>query len=341
MQVIGALQVFLAAALFPWQVRMALAQTVPMPTKADSGWVSLYSGTDFNNFYVYVGNVGYTEVKNQTTFTADSGMIKADGPYSLLTTTKEYSHYQMRVDYKFAANAGSSANAGVMILFDNQAAKTVKALLRPRSIEINFRRDGNFPGTLWAANTYGPYITTTVLAGTQKFLPKNQGGVAWTCEPWDAALRVVESNLILKENPPGQWNHLDAIVRGDSVAVYLNALVRTSGWHFQGRGTPDDSSLSKRVPITSGGVSVQAEGFVVWYKNWEIKELDPVSGIPIYARRGCMDPTKPNFDPRATVDAGSCPSDAVRGWRAGKSQRGQDLWASWRWRYSIIGRVLN
>jgi hypothetical protein len=318
-------------------------------TKADSGWVSVFNGTDFNGFFVYVGSTGYVDVKNQSTFKAVDGMIKGDGPYSLLTTLKEYSHYQMRVDYKFGLNVGSSANAGLMILMDNKAAKTLKTSLRPRSIEINFRRDGLYPATLWASNNFGPYINTTVLAGTQKFLPRDQGGVNWICEPWDPVRRVVESGMPLLEHPPGEWNLLEANVRGDSASVRLNSLLRTVGWHFQGRVTADDSTVAKRIKIESGGVAVQSEGSEIWYRNWEIMELDPSTGLAINARRGCTDKTKTKFDPRAVVEDGSCGGTALRGSRGREGQAGMQgtenrrdkpmkKWGWWLSGYSADGR---
>ena len=323
-------------AIFP-ALLFAGAALAQVPTKEDSGWVSIFNGHDFNDFYVYIGGKGYTEVKDQTIFKMGDGTIDANGPYSLLTTTKEYSHYHMRVDYMFDPGVGDSANAGVMIHFDNLAAKTVTTGLRPRSIEINFRRDNSFPATMWSSLTYGPYITTTVQAGTQKFLPKEQGGVKWINDPWDSEKRVVHSALPLLENPPGKWNRLDVSVRGDSATIHLNGLLRTAGWHFQGRGTANDSTPANRVKIDRGGVAIQAEGFEVWYKSWEIQELDPVTGIPIHARRGCTDKTKANFDEHAVVENGSCGVSAVRPWGAKISPSNS---SRWRWIYSLNGRVL-
>jgi hypothetical protein len=279
------------------------------PSKEDSGWASLWNGKDFSGFYVYAGGKGYTETKDQTMFKMADGMLKADGPYGLLTTVKEYSHYRMRVDYMFAAGLSDSANAGLIVLMDNAAAKTVKTTFRPRSIEINFIRYSPYPGTLWAGLEYGPYITTTVKAGTQKFLPKAQGGVEWTCEPWDASRRVVQSSLPLLENPPGQWNHVDVLMRGDSIAV---------GWNGQLRGSPDDSAPAHRVRVASGGVSIQSEGYPISYRGWEIQELDSATGIPLNARRGCTDRTAARFDARAVIDDGSCGNSAVRESKAAK-----------------------
>ncbi len=282
------------------------------PTAADSGWVSLYNGKDFSGLNYFLSAKGFSDVKAQTNFKTDSGFIHADGPYSLLVTAKEYSSYRARVDYRFAPDVGDKANAGMMILFDTEAAKTHTVGLRPRSIEINFRRDGNFPGTLWAAQGYGPYITTTVKAGSQDFLPRPQGGVGWICEPWDPERRVVHSSLPVGENPPGQWNRLQAEVYGDSAAIRLNGNLRTSGWHFQVRGSPDDSTPAKRVAVAAGGLAIQAEGFELWYRAWEIQELDPVTRIPLHARRGCTDPLRAGYDARAVVEDGSCAGIGVR-----------------------------
>ena len=301
---------------------VGLAASAAGPTKADSGWLPLFNGKDLAGLNVFVSAKGYVDAKTQTMFTPDSGRVHANGPYSLLVTAKEYSHYRARVDYRFAPNVGDKANAGMMILFDTEAAKTHKEGLRPRSIEINFRRDGNFPGTLWAAQGYGPYISTTVKSGSQAYLPRAQGGVDWICEPWDPDKRVVQSTLPVGENPPGEWNRLEARVYGDSALILLNGNPRTSGWHFQVRGAPLDSTPSKRVGVTSGGLAIQAEGSELWYRDWEIQELDPATRAPLHARRGCTDPLQAGYDPRAVMDDGSCGKVAVQEPGRGPGKKG-------------------
>jgi hypothetical protein len=122
-------------------------------TAADSGWVPVWNGKNFpaDSFYVY--SKQYMEVsasggRFEVQPGGIGGIIHTTAGYSLLTTKKEYGRYKVRVDYKFK-DATTGGNAGLMILMDNTAAKTVKTDTRPRSIEINCRRDGNYPSQVY------------------------------------------------------------------------------------------------------------------------------------------------------------------------------------------------
>lgn len=283
-----------------------------VPTKEDSGWVSIFNGKDFSNgFYVY--SKAYIDIKDQTRFKVEDGMIHAGGSYALLMTVKEYAYYRVRVDYMFGAGAKENANAGLMVLMDNEQAKVVKVDTRPRSIEVNCRRDNNYPWSLWAGRDFGPYITTTVKKGTDQYLAKEEGGEPFTFNITEDNNRVVRSTYPNTDKPVGQWNHGEARVYGDSGVFYLNGQLRTAGWNWVIR--KDGQSIK----VASGGVGVQTEGSDIWYRNWEIQELDPVTRIPIHATRGCTDSKSPRFNPRAVVEDGSCAGAVVIGTRGNRS----------------------
>jgi hypothetical protein len=283
-------------ALCALALQVGLSGPHAQPAKEDSGWVSLFNGKDFGNgFYVY--SAGYIAIEGQTKFKVDSGMVHAGGPYALLITSKEYSYYRIRVDYRFGPAVGANGNAGMMILMDNQAAKTVTSL-RPRSIEINCRRDNGYPWSLWSALDQGPAMTTTVKPGTVQYQAQSDGGVAYTLD--STGNRTLESIYPNPELPVGQWNHGSGSVFGDSGVFYLNGKLRTSSWRWMA------NQGGKKIRVARGGVGLQTEGHDIWYRNWEIQELDSATLLPIHARRGCTDPKRPNFDPRAVVADGSC-----------------------------------
>jgi hypothetical protein len=270
-------------------------------TAEDSGWVSIFNGKDFTNgFYIYSN--GYIPIAGQSKFNVENGMIHAGGPYSLLVTSKEYSYYKVRVNYKFGANVGGGANAGLMILVDNEAALTAKAL-RPRSIEINCRRDNGYPWTLWAADGQGPLMSTTAKAGTSQFQTQSDGGVPYLVD--FTKNRVLESSYPNPEIPAGQWNHGEAWVYGDSGLFYLNNQLRTSTWKWK----TNKNGVSNRV--AKGGIGVQTEGSDIWYANWEIQELDSATFLPLHARRGCTDPKSLKYDAHAVIADGSCNTTAI------------------------------
>jgi hypothetical protein len=179
----------------------------------------------------------------------------------------------VRVEYRFDASlAAGKGNAGLMILMDNEALPTTTKTNRPRSIEVNCKRSGNDPWSLWAARDYGPYMTTTVKAGMQGKYPSayEPGGVSTVAGITDNDPRTIVSLTANNEVKAGEWNHGEAWVYGDSGVFFLNGQLRTSSWHWVTRkGTVE-------TRVAGGGVGLQAEeNTPIWYRNFEIQELQP------------------------------------------------------------------
>lgn len=252
---------------------LAASPAVRAQTAADSGWVPVFNGKDLPGDQFYVYQAGYVDVSRQTRFKVDSGMIHGVGAYSLLMTRKEYRYYRVRVEYRFGPGVGSNGNAGLMILMDNEAAKTDNAR-RPRSIEVNCRRDNDYPWTLWAGIDRGPYMTSTVKTGTNQYLSAEEGGKPFTVDITQENTRIIRSSYALSENPPGQWNKGEALVLGDKGEFWLNGKLRVKSWDwFMKKGDP-------ATRVMTGGVGVQTEGFDIWYRKWEIMETD-AQGNPL------------------------------------------------------------
>lgn len=283
-------------------------------TKADSGWVSLYNGTDFEGFYIFSQTAPQlrtgSAVNTQTIYrVGDSGHIyspRLAGQYQLITT-REYSYYKVRVDYRWGPVNGSQ-NAGLILHIDNAQGLSGTLPLgtrRPRSMEVQMLRTDNSPFTLWSSWQQGPYITTTVQQGTTKY---QAGGSAWTNDPWGSS--TIYTTVANPEKPVGQWNTGEARIYGDSGSFRLNGVLRTRGWNFQARVNPNSSM--PRVRYAKGGIGLQQEDNEISYRNFEIMELDSATLLPIHARRGCTDKSFPNYDNRAVVDDGTCSTTGIK-----------------------------
>jgi hypothetical protein len=283
-------------------------------TAADSGWIALCNGKNLDGFNLFLNGAGLVPPAGHAEYDIDSGMIHAPtGSNGHLVTAKEYGYYRVRVDYRFGPETGIE-NAGLVIHFDLQQAASLKNVSRPRSIEVNIRKEENSVWTLWAAAQLGPYITTTVKSGTQStanpaYLPAADGGVDFTADPWGS--RVIYSALPNADKPKGQWNHGEASIHGDSGSFRLNGQLRCAGWGFQARvnaGNP-----TPRVRYGRGAIALQSEGHQIWYRNFEIMELDSATGAPLHARRGCTARGDSRYDPRAVIDDGNCAATGTRG----------------------------
>jgi hypothetical protein len=283
-------------------------------TKADSGWVPLYNGANFDSFYIFSKTAPQLRtgaaMSSQTIYrVGDSGQIyspRLAEQYQLITT-REYSYYKVRIDYRWGAVNGSQ-NAGLILHIDNQqglSGTMPLGTLRPRSIEVQMLRTDNSPFTLWSGWELGPYITTTVQTGTANYLT---GGTVWTNDPWGS--RTIYTTVANPEKPVGQWNTGEARMYGDSGSFWLNGVLRTRGWNFQAR--VNATSSMPRVRYAKGGIGLQQEDNEIWYRNFEIMELDSATLLPVHARRGCTNAAFANYDNRALVDNGTCSATAIR-----------------------------
>lgn len=302
-------------------VLLALVRPACGQTKADSGWVPLFNGRDFEGFYAHYYQYGVMDMARQEAFRVDSGMIHVPrakptanwAGQAHIFTRKRYAWYRVRVEYRYAADhAGGSQNAGLIVHVDNDQALVANIKdRRPRSIEINMRRADASPWTLWSAVGLGPYISTTVRAGTQLYLPASEGGVPWTNDPWGK--REVFSALPNPERPMGEWNQGEARIYGDSLGEFhLNGKLRTRGWNFRLRAAPNDPDSSRRIPCADGGIGLQSEDHEVWYRNFEIMELEPHTLRPLHAKPTTVRKASPRVSPWAGRPSASHRLDGKR-----------------------------
>jgi hypothetical protein len=271
-------------------------------TAADSGWRPVFNGTNFNGLYAYAVGTGVVNIAadssvvrigsqslNNAMFRVDSGRIRVSGsPNGYIGSIRQYSHYRVRVRYLWPANTSASANAGLLVHIDSAQVRSSgfsNTNNRPRSIEVNMRRDNNYPWSLWSAQNLGPYITTRVtsIPGNNLEGQYNPAGTPWTNDPWTTMGRVLSGSLQANpELPLGQWNQGEALLRGaDSGVFTLNGQVRTRGYAFETRETAGNPT--PRVRADRGNVVLQSEGAVIYYKDFEVQELDSVTGAPLHA----------------------------------------------------------
>jgi hypothetical protein len=108
---------------------------------------------------------------------------------------------------------------------------------RPRSIEVNMKRDMNHPMSIWAAQNLGPSLIAYVQDSSIAIpLWAPTGGIPWIANPSNK--RTIASSLTNPELPLGQWNTGEYLLRGaDSGVFTLNGQTRMRIYDFRASTT--------------------------------------------------------------------------------------------------------
>ena len=236
-------------------------------TKADSGWVPLFNGEDFEGLYSRMYGGPVTDEPDdvfqvRTEQGTDDPMIHVSGGGGHLGTDEEFSHYRMRVDYRFGNNTGSNDNAGLMYHLTEDWPRMANNW--PRSIECQMRKQETGDAFSIQDVTY----EVPVRPGTRQYEP----GSNTTTTSYSGNHRQVFSLSHAGQNPydDREWNTMEIIVRGSDSAEHTVDGVSLLKLYNIRIPNPNGSG---HVPWPSGKLAVQAEGAEIMYKNWEIMEL--------------------------------------------------------------------
>ncbi len=248
----------------------ALSAPLLAQKKTEKPWVPLFNGKNLDGWSVKMA--GHPLGENvHNTFRVEDGILKVsyenyrkfDKKYGHLYTDLAYSHYILRMEYRFEGKMMPDApsfvnlNSGVMI--HSQSPKTLQlAQSFPVSMEFQFLADegkgkrptGNVctPGT--NLKMKGQLVTQHVIQSTAPTFP------------------------------PEEWVKIEIEVRGDKEIIH-----RVNGQEVlkyqkpqldpKGRVVSTKPLLKAGAPIAlkSGHIALQAEGQGVWFRNIELKLL--------------------------------------------------------------------
>jgi hypothetical protein len=288
-------------------------------TKADSGWIPLFNGTDYSGLYIRLG-AALQDPARQSAFRIEEGSLRVSpsGGIGAIATRESYGRYQVRLEYRFGKGQ-SNPNAGLLYHIDagdwksgdafgtRNAAVPYLSGAYVKSVEYQMYRGdaGAFLGIMnvWVtAETKGDANHTW-----------QAGGPLFTAHP-SAGLADRRIYRSLNAAPADtEWVRFQGNIHGaDSVSHSVNGTVVMRGRELRHNSklqlSPKDDP--DREPMDRGHIGLQAEGAEVWYRNWELRLLDE-KGLPIIP--GCRDPLSPDFNPLANRDGGSCRPSTVLG----------------------------
>jgi hypothetical protein len=232
-------------------------------TKADSGWVPLFNGKDFEGIYGRLYGQDVTPAPDPTWVIlhpgTDTAIIRGSSTSKQgnIGTKKNYSHYRMRVEYRHDVAAGGN-NAGITYHTDESKPRMNNNW--PFSIECQMMQQES--GSAYSIAMLG--FDTRANAGT--YAPT--GGTAVTGCATGCDRRNYNANPIIRGGT--HWQKMEIIVRGSDTAWHLvKDQVVFKLWNLRVR----TNSGGDGEKVKSGTIGLQAEGALINYRRWEIMEL--------------------------------------------------------------------
>jgi hypothetical protein len=232
------------------------------------GWISLFNGKDLEGWTPKIR--GYALGENYAdTFRVENGAIKVgyagyskfDSKFGHLFYKTPYSHYRLRIEYRFVGDqcpggpAWAFKNSGVMI--HGQSAESMKKDQDfPVSIEVQFL-GGTGRGTRSTGNLCTPG-TNVVMGG--KLITQhctNSTSKTYNGDQWVTVEVEAHGNGVIKH-----------IVNGDTVIEYEKAQLDDRD--------PNGRALIKNGEkmLSGGTISLQSESHPIEFRKVEILPLE-------------------------------------------------------------------
>lgn len=248
---------------------LAIAPGLVADEAADAKWISLFNGENLDGWTPKVA--GHSLGANvHELFRVEDGILKVsyddwdrfDGQFAHLYSNHAYSHYILRLQYRFTGEAMADAqhwaqkNSGVMVHSQSPLSLGLKQGF-PVSVEFQFlvedttagRQTGNVctPGTHIEHN--GAFTTDHIIEA--------QGELS----PWD------------------EWVTVEMEVRGHEEIIHrVNGVEVLRYAHpVLDPEDPDAAALlaaGQPVRLSSGHIALQAESQPIWFRHIELLPLE-------------------------------------------------------------------
>lgn len=245
-------------------------------TAADSGWVSLFNGKNFEGLYSRMYNAEVTKyptidkiftIRNQNTDSVE--MYLQPGGGEIGTLRNNYRHYRVRIQYRFEQD--NKLNAGLLYGIDETYPRMANSW--PRSIECQMKQGEGGDAFSIQQVTFDTRVTSNHWA--------LNGSPVKVCASGCNARNYGAYPRLDKHT---QWNDMEAIVRSNDSAIHiLNGQEVFKLWNIR----ITDNSGKDLAPWDSGAIGLEAENAVVHYRRWEVMELPPTG--PHYLNRLFLD----------------------------------------------------
>ena len=254
-------------------------------TAADSGWVRLFNGVDFNGFYSRLYAAPVTHPVDTSAFSivysgTDTACIRAKNTSKrgeLGTDRTNFSHYRTRMEYRFDV-ASSGYNAGLLYGVDETAIRMQNNW--PRGFE--FQMQQSEPGSVYSIQQ----VTATTKATSGSYNPT--GSTVQICE-YGCNARSYKGSPVIPSaiGSTTKWMRIELIQRGADSAIHIvNDTVVMRIWNIRifndstkktgGTTTSGGATLSNMTPpgpYPSGALAIEGEGALINHRRWDVMEF--------------------------------------------------------------------
>lgn len=248
-----------------------LASLAADVTATEEGWISLFNGQNLDGWTPKFAKHPLG-VNLADTFRVEDGILKVaydrydkfDGQFGHLYTNLAYSHYILRLEYRFTGTPMADApqwagrNSGVMV----HAASPLTMSQRqewPVSMEVQF---------LCTDTKAGRQTGNACTPGTHLELD-GKLTTAHIIDAHDSALSPME-----------EWVAVEVEVRGhDEIIHRINGVEVLRYQHPQLDPKDPDAkrllAMGAPLKLASGHIALQAESQPVWFRNIRLRVLEP------------------------------------------------------------------
>lgn len=232
-------------------------------------WVDLFNGKNLDGWTVKIGGHPCGE-NHANTFRVENGILKCEyddynefgGRFGHLYSNLAYSHYRLRLEYKFVGRQLKDApdyvdlNSGVMLHSQPPQSMQLKQGF-PASLEMQFLADlGNGRRQTGNVCTPGTHIVVDGKLTTQHII-RSEGPTL----------------------PADRWVKVEMEVRGHDEIVYF--VEGKEVLRYQNPQLDPSSREAKPIlargaepKLSFGHIALQAEAQRVWFRNIQIRSLD-------------------------------------------------------------------
>mgnify|MGYP005814280487 CR=1 FL=1 len=265
-------------------VLLLLTHCVTKP--AQSGWQSLFNGTDLSGWDTYLGPT-YDTVLNRFDTLSIPGLnndpkgvfrvVQEDGAPAIhisgdgfggMSTLQEFENFHLRVEFKWGKRTWhprkySKRDSGILYYAVGPHGAAYGNWMRSQEFQV---QEGDC-GDYWSVGesiidipASGSKMDEYVYDSTASLLP-----FSYTSQYGKRCIKHPDA-----EKPMGEWNTVDIYCLGGNSVHVINGTVVMK--LFNSRQPVE----GKEIPLTKGKIKIQTEGAEVYYRNIQVRPITEI-----------------------------------------------------------------